>query len=184
MPHFSFQMTAAALVRYLHPKSNGIYLKYPSLLQVIPIVTQLKESLTKISDDDQGSLEDVWKCYNVFLGVKTFKKDLLASIERRLGEVERLDHFALATALDPRCWSFSESNWVILDLCRYFLSSFSKPENGERAREVLIQKLKDALISIPEEEVATETTVNENETWAQMSKRRKVERQEQVIHLT
>ena len=71
------------------------------------------------------------------------------------------------------------------DLCRYFLSSFSKPENGERARVVLIQKLKDALISIPEEEeVATETTVNENETWAQMSKRRKVERQEQVIHLT
>ena len=70
-------------------------------------------------------------------------------------------------------------------LCRYFLSSFSKPENGERARVVLIQKLKDALISIPEEEeVATETTVNENETWAQMSKRRKVERQEQVIHLT
>ena len=68
------------------------------------------------------------------------------------------------------------------DLCRYFLSSFSKPENGERARVVLIQKLKDALISIPEEEeVATETTVNENETWAQMSKRRKVERQEQVI---
>ena len=50
-------------------------------------------------------------------------------------------------------------------LCRYFLSSFSKPENGERARVVLIQKLKDALISIPEEEeVATETTVNENET--------------------
>ena len=50
---------------------------------------------------------------------------------------------------------------------------------------VLIQKLKDALISIPEEEeVATETTVNENETWAQMSKRLKVERQEQVIHLT
>ena len=71
------------------------------------------------------------------------------------------------------------------DLCRYFLSSFSKPENGERARVVLIQKLKDALISIPEEEeVATETTVNEKETWAQMSKRRKVERQEQVIHLT
>ena len=70
------------------------------------------------------------------------------------------------------------------DLCRYFLSSFSKPENGERARVVLIQKLKDALISIPEEEVATETTVNENETWAQMSKRLKVERQEQVIHLT
>ena len=70
------------------------------------------------------------------------------------------------------------------DLCRYFPSSFSKPENGERARVVLIQKLKDALISIPEEEVATETTVNENETWAQMSKRRKVERQEQVIHLT
>ena len=70
------------------------------------------------------------------------------------------------------------------DLCRYFLSSFSKPENGERARVVLIQKVKDALISIPEEEeVATETTVNENETWAQMSKRRKVERQEQVIHL-
>ena len=57
------------------------------------------------------------------------------------------------------------------NLCRYFLSSFSKPENGERARVVLIQKLKDALISIPEEEVATETTVNENETWAQMSKR-------------
>ena len=71
------------------------------------------------------------------------------------------------------------------DLCRYFPSSFSKPENGERARVVLIQKLKDALISIPEkEEVATETTVNENETWAQMSKRLKVERQEQVIHLT
>ena len=45
--------------------------------------------------------------------------------------------------------------------------------------------MKDALISIlEEEEVATETTVNENETWAQMSKRLKVERQEQVIHLT
>ena len=58
-------------------------------------------------------------------------------------------------------------------------------QNGEKERVVLIQKLKDALISIPEEEeVATETTVNENETWAQMSKRRKVERQEQVIHLT
>ena len=126
MPHFSFQMTAAALVRYLDPKSNGIYLKYPSLLQVIPIVTQLKESLTKISDDDQGSLEDVWKCYNVFLGVKTFKKDLLASIERRLGEVERLDHFALATALDPRCWSFSESHWVILLTCAGTFSPVSQ----------------------------------------------------------
>ena len=113
-------------MRYLHPKSNGIYLKYPSLLQVIPIVTQLKESLTKISDDEQGSLEDVWKCYNVFLGVKTFKKDLLASIERRLGEVERLDHFALATALDPRCWSFSESHWVILLTCAGTFSPVSQ----------------------------------------------------------
>ena len=89
-------------------------------------VTQLKESLTKISDDDQGSLEDVWKCYNVFLGVKTFKKDLLASIERRLGEVERLDHFALATALDPRCWSFSESQWVILLTCAGTFSPVSQ----------------------------------------------------------
>ena len=35
-------------------------------------------------------------------GVKTFKKDLLASLERRMGDFETMEHFSLATALDPR----------------------------------------------------------------------------------
>merc|ERR1719430_2319032 len=78
--------------------------------EVIPIVTQLKESLSKVSEDERG--------------VKTFKKDLLASIERRMGHFEEMEQFSLASALDPR----------------FFLSSFSKVENGEKARNLLIEK--------------------------------------------
>ena len=38
----------------------------------------------------------------ILTGVKTFKKDLLASIERRMGHFEEEEQFAMATALDPR----------------------------------------------------------------------------------
>ena len=85
---------------------------------------------------------------------------------------------------------FSNKDQILLNKDKIFLNRDQILVNkdqiflNKRARVLLIQKLKDALISIPEEEVATETSVNENETWAQMSKRRKVERQEQVIHLT
>ena len=104
------------------------------LHQVIPIVTQLKESLSKVSEDERGAcikllngptlgsyliirvllfivmsvicLADLYICKFLgtvqYLGVKTFKKDLLASIERRMGHFEEVEQFSLATALDPR----------------------------------------------------------------------------------
>merc|ERR1711990_978127 len=86
-----------------HAEEWGAYCEIRKRTKAEVAAVKKEEVGTKISDDEQG--------------VKTFKKDLLASIERRLGEVERLDHFALATALDPRCWSFSELHWVILLTC-------------------------------------------------------------------
>ena len=41
-----------------------------------------------------------------------------------------------------------------IDLSRFFLSSFSKTENMEKARLLLIEKLKEALAAPPVEEVA------------------------------
>ena len=38
----------------------------------------------------------------ILTGVKTFKKDLLASVERRMGHFEQEEQFSMATALDPR----------------------------------------------------------------------------------
>ena len=74
------------------------------------------------------------------------------------------------------------------DLSRYFLSSFSNPENGERARRLLIEKLKAAISSEAQESVvpaspAEDREGEEEETWEQTVKRRKMERQQEVVNL-
>ena len=58
------------------------------LFQVIPIVTQLKEDLGAIGEDDYG--------------VKTFKRELLAEMDRRMGRFEEEEQYSLACSLDPR----------------------------------------------------------------------------------
>ena len=73
-------------------------------------------------------------------------------------------------------------------MSRYFLSCFSNPENGESARHLLIEKLKAAISSDAEEEHVVSTSPSEDkdaeeETWQQMAKRRKVERQQEVVNL-
>ena len=72
-------------------------------------------------------------------------------------------------------------------MSRYFLSSFSNPENGERARSLLIEKLKAAISSDAEEAVVPTSPLENNEaeeeTWEEMAKRRKVERQQEVVNL-
>ena len=55
---------------------------------MIPIVTQLKEDLGKVSEEDHG--------------VKTFKRELLAEIDRRMGKFEEEEQYSLACSLDPR----------------------------------------------------------------------------------
>ena len=86
---------------------------------------------------------------------------------------------------------------------RFFLSSFSKIENGEKARLLLIEKVKAAVASGVEEPVvhgdrrylmhlslntvksvcsrsSTPSLEEDEESWAVMAKRRKVERQQEV----
>ena len=55
-------------------------------------MTQLKEDLSQISEDDHG--------------VKTFKRELLAEIDRRMGRFEEEEQYSLACSLDPRYTTF------------------------------------------------------------------------------
>jgi hypothetical protein len=54
----------------------------------VPIITQLKEDLRRISEDDSG--------------VVTFKKKLLASVEKRMGDFECMEKYSLSCSVDPR----------------------------------------------------------------------------------
>lgn len=56
--------------------------------QVVPIVTQLKEDLSIISEADDG--------------VKTLKRKLAAQVEARLGDFESEEKYAVAAIIDPR----------------------------------------------------------------------------------
>ena len=58
------------------------------ILEVIPTVTGLLVTLNVNDRDD--------------VGVKDFKRKLKESLERRLGDKETLDQYAVATLLDPR----------------------------------------------------------------------------------
>ena len=56
--------------------------------QVVPTVFMLRESLELITEEDNG--------------VKTWKKHLLGAVTKRMAVYESIEHFALATVLDPR----------------------------------------------------------------------------------
>ena len=56
--------------------------------QVVPVVFMLRESLEKITEEDNG--------------VKTWKALLLGSVTKRMAVYETKEHFAVATVLDPR----------------------------------------------------------------------------------
>ena len=71
------------LSSYLHGLISNFY-----ICQVVPIVTQLKESLSNISDED--------------VGVKTFKRKLLSRVEERISHFETMEIYALSCILDPR----------------------------------------------------------------------------------
>ena len=71
----------------------------------MPIITQLKESLAKVSETDNGKSilgEEGNLKFICFKGVKSLKRDLMSSLERRTGDFETKEKYALATALDPR----------------------------------------------------------------------------------
>ena len=55
---------------------------------MVPIITQLKEEMSWISEKDHG--------------VKGFKKKLLAGIDERMGHFEKEEQYAMASCLDPR----------------------------------------------------------------------------------
>lgn len=68
--------------------------------QVVPIVTQLKEDLSIISEADDG--------------VKTLKRKLAAQVEARLGDFESGEKYAVAAIIDPRfCSPNSSSNFFL-----------------------------------------------------------------------
>ena len=55
---------------------------------MVPIISQLKEEMSQISEEDHG--------------VKGFKKKLLAGIDERMGHFEEEEQNAVAYSLDPR----------------------------------------------------------------------------------
>jgi len=103
-----------------------------------------------------------------FKGVKSLKRDMMESLERRTGDFETKEQYALSCALDPR----------------YFLSSFSNVENGKAARLLLIQRVKEYIGKEdiePRVERSTSTSSDDvEESWQQLAKRRKTERQEEA----
>lgn len=70
--------------------------------QVVPIVTQLKEDLSIISEADDG--------------VKTLKLKLAAQVEARLGDFESEEKYAVAAIIDPRFCSLNSSSNIFLSL--------------------------------------------------------------------
>ena len=55
---------------------------------MVPIITQLKEEMSRISEEDHG--------------VKGFEKKLLAGIDERMGHFDEEEQYAVARRLDPR----------------------------------------------------------------------------------
>ena len=55
---------------------------------MVPIISQLKEEMSQISEEDHG--------------VKGFKKKLLVEIDERMGYFEEEEQYAVASSLDPR----------------------------------------------------------------------------------
>ena len=55
---------------------------------MVPIITQLKEEMSLISEEDHG--------------VKGLKKKLLAGIDERMGHFEKEEQYAVTSSLDPR----------------------------------------------------------------------------------
>ena len=54
---------------------------------MVPIITQLKEEMSWISEEDHG--------------VKGLKKKLLAGIDERMGHFEEEEQYAVASSVDP-----------------------------------------------------------------------------------
>ena len=112
----------------------------------MPIITQLKESLAKVSETDKGKSilgEEGNLKFIYFKGFKSLKRDLMDSLERRAGDFETKEKYALATALDPRLAIVHVLCWSDAMLSRYFLSSFSNVENGKAARLLLIERVEE-----------------------------------------
>lgn len=86
-----------------------------SISQVIPIVKLIKDSLEVSPRADHG--------------VKKFKKDLKAALERRFDEKEDLEEYTIATLLDPR----------------YKKIFFRDPLKCEAAVQLLLVKLRDEM---------------------------------------
>lgn len=117
------------------------------------MVTQLKEDLGQITEEDQG--------------VKTLKRKLLASVETRMGHFEQEEYHALSCMVDPRCW----------------LSGFSNDENRVKARLLLIEKIKEIIPVNPEDRQrnpSNSSQPDEPETKQQAVKRRRLEKQQEV----
>ena len=70
----------------------------------MPIITQLKESLGKVSESDKGIYILGGGIFYIifFKGVKSLKQDMMESLDGRTGDFEKKEQYALACALDPR----------------------------------------------------------------------------------
>ena len=69
-------------------------------------MTQLKEDLGQISEDDHG--------------VKTFKRELLAEIEKRMGSFEEEEQYSLACSLDPRYTVYKHNIFILKSALKRF----------------------------------------------------------------
>ena len=72
-------------------------------------------------------------------------------------------------------------------MCRYWMSCFSKEENRVRARELLIQRvqeeMEDKQTETPQRKTSSSSMSGEEESWEQLAKRRRMERQQEVRQL-
>lgn len=132
-------------------------------------MTQLKEDLACITEDDNG--------------VKGFKKKLLAGVEDRMGWMEGEQQYGGSCSADPRsellewpCFDFISRSWA---------SCFVGEQNRIKAREHLIEEVKRCMEVEETEEQGAErrsssSTPGEEESWEQAAKRRRKERQAEV----
>lgn len=103
----------AKIVAVLNPveeMTNSISTNQASISLIIPFVRVLKKTLQDNSNDR---------------GVQTMKGEMLASLNRRLGNIETNETLLLSTLLDPR---FKDK-------------FFQKPSTGVSARAILEQKV-------------------------------------------
>ena len=89
-------------------------------------MTQLKEDLSQISEDDHG--------------VKTFKRELLAEIDRRMGRFEEEEQYSLACSLDPRCL-------IILDMS-VFKNMAKFQSHGQNRAQPFLTSICDIMLSV------------------------------------